>query len=509
MNAKHAARLRITCVVILWAVMTGWLIRFEACPERFTGRFEGYRDLFKSGMLIRSSWMRILANGSPIGYSHTEIDVDERSSTEHYRIDSEMELELNILAVPQRVYTHLLVNLDILSRLQQFTFTLNAKTYETEITGRRSKGDQFLITIQAGGSKSRQVMSIPDDVILYSPMLEQALGALSPGQTRTFKTLDPASMAVADVRVRADRRETLTIRGRQEEATVLAADYQGMLLWTWVNSQGEILRQDTPLGWSMEACAPEEALAYKSSPRRGQDEMLASAAAPADKSIGEPRLARRLELLLKGIDVPAADLTTPRQTVLGSDTNGIRLRIEARGWPDEPDPSSLPASAFTNELASTPFIQANDPAIVKQAKAITGSTSSPAAAALAINNWVFTHVRKNPSASLPSAIAVLNQLEGDCNEHTYLAIGLCRAAGIPAKVKAGVVYLNERFYYHAWVAVYVNGVWSEMDPTFGQPVADATHLALAEGELAGQAKLLRYVGRLSVGILDVKKELGP
>lgn len=502
--------IRVALVGLFWVAMTGWLIRFEACPERFTGRFEGYRDLFKSGVLVRSSWMKIVANGTPVGYSHTEIDVDEKSTAEHYKIDSEMELELNILSMPQRLYTRLLVKLDILSRLQTFSFTLHSQAYETEITGMRVRNDQFLVTILAGGTKNRQFIRIPDDVILYSPMLEQALGAMEPGQTRIFKTLDPASLAVTDIRIRADRRETITIRGKPENATVLSSDYQGMTLWTWINKEGEVLKEETPLGWSMEAIDPATAMDYKN--RKADPDkadMLAAAAVPSDRPIEDPRHIRRLDILLKGVDGMEADVTSPRQTVLGSETNGIRLRINARDWPATAAAGARPATALTNELAATPFIQADDPALVKQARAITETLREPADAARAINDWVFTHVRKNPAVSLPSAIAVLKQLEGDCNEHTYLAVGLCRAAGIPAKVKAGVVYLNEKFYYHAWVAAYVNGDWIEMDPTFGQPVADATHLALAEGEMAGQAHLLRYVGRLTIGILAAEKEPAP
>jgi transglutaminase-like putative cysteine protease len=501
--------LRVGVVVAMWCIMIGWLIRFEACPERFTGRFDGYHNLFKSGIVIRSSWMRILANGAQVGYSNTEIDVDDKSPTEHYTINSKMELELNILSIPQSIYTELAVGLDIMSRLQVFTFKLKSKAYSTEISGRRAQGDRFLISIKSGGSVVRQMIDIPDDVILYSPMLEQALGAMDPGQTRVFKTLDPASMAVADVRVRADRRETVTLRGRPEEATVLAAEYQGMTVWTWVNRDGELLRQETPLGWSMEVCDATEAMNYKFAARRSAPDILGAAAVPTDRTLATPRLVRRLELLLKGVDSNPAALETPRQQVLGIETNGIRLRIDARAWPDTAPPSAPPASFWTNDLAATPFIQSADKEIVYRALEITAKLRDKAAAARAVNDWVFKNVRKNPAASLPSAVAVLKQLEGDCNEHTYLAVALLRAVGIPAKVKAGVVYLNDKFYYHAWVAAYVNGEWVEMDPTFGQAVADATHLALAEGELAGQMQLLRYTGRLSIGILGAEEELKP
>jgi hypothetical protein len=505
---SRATLFRVGSVLLLWLAMMGWLVRFEACPEYFTGRFEGYRDLFKSGVMIRSSWMRIIANGTQVGYSHTEIDVDEKSPSDHFRIDSEMELELNILSQLQKVYTRMKVSLDILSRLQAFSFTLSSDAYETQITGNRVRSEQFRVTFKTGGQTHTQILTIPDDVILYSPMLEQTLGALKPGETRIFKTLDPVSMAISDVMIKADRRETLSLRGRDEEVTVLSADYHGMTIWSWINAEGELLRQETPLGWKMEACLPEEAFAYKTKSRdKRQPDILASAAAPSDRPLPEAREVRKLEVLLKGVDIPPDELTTSRQTVLSVETNGIRLLVRALDWPaaaDQPD-----KTAFSNELASTPFIQADDPGIRQKAAEITKGSPTHAAAAKSINAWVFREVRKNPAASLPSAAAVLQALEGDCNEHTYLTVALARAAGIPAKVVSGIVYMNNGFYYHAWAGIYAGGQWIEMDPTFGQPVADATHIALAEGELAGQARLLRYLGRLSIGILSAEKELTP
>ncbi len=497
---------RVAAVIFFWAVMTVWLIRFEACPERFTGRFDGYRDLFKGGVLIRSAWMRILADGSPIGYSHTEIDVNDKEPGAHYRIDSEMELDLNIMNLRQKVYSRLVLTLDILSRLQRFTFSLRSQGADTEIEGRRLHGDRFTIAIQSGGGSRSLDLSIPDDVVLYSPMLEQALGALKPGQRRTFRTLDPASLAVADVLVRADRQEPLTLTGRTVATTVLATEYQGMTIWTWVDRDGTILRQETPLGWVIEACSSEEAMAFKSVAAKRR-ELLAAAAVPADRPIPNPRQVRRLDVFLKGVEAPIGELTTDRQEAVDAGTNGVRVIVRADGWPAPSEP--VKPSRFTNELAASPFIQSDDPAILAKARAIAGGDADAAAAARAINDWVFNKVRKTPSAGLPSALAVLETMEGDCNEHTYLTVALCRAAGIPAKVMAGLVYMNGAFYYHAWPAVRAGNRWVEMDPTFGQEIADATHIALAEGELAGQTRLLRYIGRLTIGVLSFEKELAP
>ena len=100
---------------------------------------------------------------------------------------------------------------------------------------------------------------------------------------------------------------------------------------------------------------------------------------------------------------------------------------------------------------------------------------------------------------------VLRIGEGDCNEHTYLFVALARAMGIPARVQVGLAYYEGALYYHAWPAVYVEGWW-ELDPTFGQPVADATHLALLHGELDRQVELIHVVGKLRVESLEVVQD---
>jgi len=98
---------------------------------------------------------------------------------------------------------------------------------------------------------------------------------------------------------------------------------------------------------------------------------------------------------------------------------------------------------------------------------------------------------------------VLESMRGDCNEHTYLFTGLTRAAGIPARIQVGIVYMEDAFYYHAWPAVYLNR-WVEVDPTIGQLSLDATHIAFLEGELAEQMKLLTILGQIKAVIQEVE-----
>ena len=89
---------------------------------------------------------------------------------------------------------------------------------------------------------------------------------------------------------------------------------------------------------------------------------------------------------------------------------------------------------------------------------------------------------------------------GDCNEHTVLFIAMARALGIPAMMSTGLVYTNDGFYYHAWPKVYM-GRWVHLDPTFGQSIADATHIELASGDFSAQAKIAMTMGKIKIEFL--------
>jgi transglutaminase-like putative cysteine protease len=127
--------------------------------------------------------------------------------------------------------------------------------------------------------------------------------------------------------------------------------------------------------------------------------------------------------------------------------------------------------------------------------------------------YVNVLLEKKPTVSLPSATEVLRTKVGDCNEHTALYVAMARAAGLPARIAVGVVYMHGAFYYHAWPEVYVRdaperGLWLPVDPTLNQFPADATHLRLARGGLDKQSAIVPLLGRLQMTVLDVEFAAG-
>jgi hypothetical protein len=150
-------------------------------------------------------------------------------------------------------------------------------------------------------------------------------------------------------------------------------------------------------------------------------------------------------------------------------------------------------------LKSTLVVEADNPEIQRTAKKIVGRERNAYLAAKKIVDWVGNSMVKDYGSSADRASDVLHQMRGDCTEHALLSVALLRAAGIPAKRVDGVVYLvNEdnvpALYWHEWVEAYV-GEWTQMDPTFGQTVADATHFGVGE---EGNAEIVPLIGQMKV-----------
>jgi transglutaminase-like putative cysteine protease len=103
--------------------------------------------------------------------------------------------------------------------------------------------------------------------------------------------------------------------------------------------------------------------------------------------------------------------------------------------------------------------------------------------------------------SVPDALGTLENRMGDCNEHAMLLAALARAAGIPARIEAGLVYLGGRMYYHAWNLLYL-GRWVTADALFGQLPADVTHIRLVTGSQQQQLDLVGVIGNLTIEVVD-------
>ena len=150
-------------------------------------------------------------------------------------------------------------------------------------------------------------------------------------------------------------------------------------------------------------------------------------------------------------------------------------------------------------LKSSLQIESDDPQIRATAQRIAGSDHEAYVVSRKIVDWVSQNMSKDYGSSYDRSTDVLRYMKGDCTEHSLLAVALLRAAGIPARRVDGVVYVRQddgvpALYWHEWVEAYV-GEWTQLDPTFGQAVADATHLAVGEEQ---NAEIVPLIGQMKV-----------
>jgi transglutaminase-like putative cysteine protease len=171
-------------------------------------------------------------------------------------------------------------------------------------------------------------------------------------------------------------------------------------------------------------------------------------------------------------------------------------------------------------LAATTYANAEDEVIVALVQeALRGAGASARERAEALRRFVFRHIRtKDLGRAFATASETARSGEGDCSEHGVLLAAMLRAAGIPSRVAAGVVYVDEFagergvFGYHMWAQALLETdagpAWVDLDATLddGTPF-DATHIAFAVSDLAEGGAITSLAGIAPLlGTLEIKVE---
>jgi transglutaminase-like putative cysteine protease len=127
---------------------------------------------------------------------------------------------------------------------------------------------------------------------------------------------------------------------------------------------------------------------------------------------------------------------------------------------------------------------------------ITAGQSPGYAQVVAIVDWVRSAIGNTPlSSTYPvSAVEINLRGEGVCRDLAHIAIALCRAICIPARLVVGYVLDLEPMDTHAWFEAFIGGQWHTFDPT--QPVLGAARIAVARGRDAADVALYNQYGPL-------------
>jgi hypothetical protein len=292
--------------------------------------------------------------------------------------------------------------------------------------------------------------------------------------------------------------EALEVMGDSVTATRITLNFRGMIQTAWIGPGGDLLRERGLLGMRLEKSSREQALAPLG--REAGPDLAEAAAITPDRLIVDPHEREQLRLRLKGPLPEGLHLNGGRQSF--SD-RVLTIRRESLAEIEERS-GRRQFNVFERVyLRAEPFIQSDHEKIRAVVRSVVGDDPQmgPLEKARRLMDWIQAHVEKRPVLSMPDALSTLENRMGDCNEHAMLYAALLRAAGIPARVEAGLVYMRGRFYYHAWNLLLL-GEWVTADALFNQLPADVTHLRLVTGSMQQQFDLLGVMGQLHIEVID-------
>lgn len=476
-------------------ILIGWLVYAGVFIHRIHGRRGKVLtpELERlAGKELQEDWFAIYQHSRRAGYSHTQL----LPQKDGYAVIEEIFLRLNFMEEVQDVFFNVQGQLASDFSLESFTFRLQAGPIAFRLRGKVEDTLLTLATWMAGQEESRQ-LPLSGPIYLGSGIKSfLSRQRLREGDTYRVALFDPTSMSHTPVSLHVAAKETVHLHGEDREAFRVDLDFHGARLSSWITPYGELLKEEGFLGMTLIRTNEDDAL--KGLTQVVAVELMREASVLPDRPIDGPRKLRRLKLRITGIRGTGWHLAGDRQRWQRG--GGLTVAQETlEGLPAVTIPQDNPTMA--RYLRSTLLIQSDAPELKDQAADIVGEERDTLRAVIQISTWVHEKVDKRPTLSIPSALEVWMRRAGDCNEHSVLFAALARAAGIPARVAAGLLYVDGRFYYHAWNEVYV-GKWVAVDALLNQVPADPTHIRLVIGGLENQVKLVRLIGKLGIDILE-------
>ena len=477
-------------VSLLWLVMMGMLIQRHHGTFQLSNRVSDpdLHGSFNPSDISGEQWMGVYYKGEKIGYLSRKISPDPKG----YAMDEVFSIKMIVMGSEKKVETLLSANLDNNLKLLSFTAKIKADL-DIDISGNVQGKDLFL-TIGSAGVKSAKEIHLTKEPTLEGPAVTAMLKGLKPGDHISVPVFDPTLMGVEDLELKIAAKENIMSLGRMQETYKVTGDLKGIGFSIWITDKGEVLREESPMGFLLVKETKEDALKTV----HPSLDLISQAAVPLRMKL--PRNISYLKIRITGIDFKGLELDGGRQRLKG---NVLEIDREVLGPKMRTRETEIKDQAYAEYLGDTVFIQSKDPQVVSLAREIIKNEKDPLIAARLIYDWVYKNIEKTPAITVPMATDVLRTRKGDCNEHATLFTALARSAGIPAKIAAGLTYKDGFFYYHAWSEIFA-GQWIALDPALGQFPADASHIRLITGDLDRQVQVLPVINNIHIEGLEYR-----
>ena len=471
--------------IILWIVLFGALLKRDYFIKSI--------DIREEQIIKRSreeSFAGIYFQNERIGYVKNRLTA---SGSDGYVLYQDAFLYLNILNESHLVDMRIKASLSPGMRLRDFNFHFTSPFYKMNAEG-NVVGQEIHFSLTTGKETIFNSIRLQNPPYLSTNnryyLLKQGL---QPGDKFKIPYFDPISLSGKDTVMEYKGREKILIKDRVHNLHHFVETFSGVRINSWLNDEGKVIKEESPAGFLFIAEPEFKATDIKV---KGK-EILSSVSIPLRG--GDLDLTGRREIRYR--------LTLPADTDFDLDKDRQKLEGDILTIQLEQLPASVAAACqnFTEELASTPYIQTKNLLITDLAQKETGGAATDLERVKILSGWVYNNLEKRPVLGIPDALTTLSTKIGDCNEHAALFAALARNVGIPTRVVAGVTFYEEAFYYHAWNEVCLDKRWYSVDTTKNQFPADLSHIKFVEGETSEQVRIAALLGKLQIEIIDDKQ----
>jgi hypothetical protein len=439
------------------------------------------------------SWMNIYQNRKKIGVIRRTYQALENG---RFQTTENVTMQINTMGITQALHISTETELNPDMSFSSFHFQLNSSLFRFNARGYTRK-DQIILFAGPPRAEERIVLPISDVPHISGNIYEAAFRAgLEKNQTSFFSIFDPSTLGIRKISVTRDADEIIPIMGKRVLTQKFCADFMGAKNCAWLAKDGEVLKESGILGLSMEKVSAEQA--RKEFAMDNAIDFTQVASIPSNRILDDPAGLTEIAIRISNIHHSGLILNGGRQKF---QQDLLTVTREIIPTEDAPDANMPPF--FRQFLKPSPLVQSDHPQIKAAVGKMVSSGDSPSGKMRKIVAWVYKNIQKKPVLSVPNALEVLKNRTGDCNEHAVLTAALLRSAGVPAQIETGLVYLNGRFYYHAWNLAYV-GQWITADAVFNQIPADVTHIRLVRGEGSQQLDLLGVMGKIKLEVISAK-----
>jgi Transglutaminase-like superfamily len=466
------------------------------------------------GKVLADDWYAVYLAGSKIGHQHSwTVELKDGDAVLYRTRTREASTIIRgTVTIDSSGYSDVVE--DAQGRLVRFSTQSVQGTLPRVISG-EVKGEKLTMEVTTSRSKTQLGVPVPKGLCDWAALEKVKAVGLKPGAELTvpvFSADNPAENLEITFKIGPVEEAKLgdeTKRLHRIDTELKGVEGTKMRLWVddeyvvWLIRNVEGL-----LTTEIRKVTKEAALAENE-----EVDINAVALVKVDKPI---RRARRLEQLKMALEPIQPGIKLPN--LLSDDfqkvvRDGATLKLSIlRAHPD-PE-KSYPRPCKDKKLAAlmkpTVWLETEDAKIVELTEAALFAEKDALKAARNLERFVRDYItNKNMASTMATAAEVAETKSGDCSEHAMLLAALARAAGLPSRAAAGLVYTapgeQSGFQFHMWTEIYV-GEWMPFDAAlFGH---DATHITIVRSNLdkPGLLGLNTGVGRF-LGKVKAKIEL--